>query len=325
MKNKWFFPLLLIPILLLTACQTEQPEPAGELTPVRLPMGYIPNVQFAPFYAAIEGGFYTEKGIDLELDYSYETDSIALVGANELQFAIASGEQVLLARDEGLPVVYVMSWYGKYPVGVAAPKGTLSDIQDLAGKRVGLPGLFGANYIGLRALLSQGGLVEADMTLDSIGFNQVEALAAGQVDAASIYVTNEPVQLGAMGIETDVLYVSDYANLAANGLVTNEETIRNNPDLVQRMVDATLRGINFTINHSEDAYEVSEKFVEGLAEADSVVQHAVLTRSIELYQQDPLGYINAQDWENMQTVLLDMGLIDAPLDLEQAYTNDFIE
>jgi len=306
-----------------TGAQPGATEPA--LTRIRLPMGFIPNVQYAPFYAAVDRGYYRDAGLEIEFDYSFETDGVALVGANELPFALVSGEQVLLARAQELPVVFVLGWWQDYPVGIAAK--TEEDIktpQDLAGKRIGLPGTFGASYVGLRALLSAGGLEESDVTLDSIGFNQVEALVAGQDEAVVIYVNNEPIQLQAQGYEVDVIRVADYMQLASNGLITNAATIAENPDLVRRMVQATLRGVEFSIENPDEAFEISKKFVENLDQADQTIQKRVLAASIEFWKAERLGYSDPEAWANMQNVLLEMGLLTEPLDLDQAFTNEFI-
>jgi NitT/TauT family transport system substrate-binding protein len=319
--------LLASAALVLSSCSTAAPnQPDGDLTHVRLPLGYIPNVQFAPLYVGVEKGYFADAGLEIEFDYSFETDAVALVGANSLQFAVVSGEQVLLARSQGLPVVYVCAWYQQYPVGVAAKvEQGIRVPADLKGKRIGLPGLFGANYIGLDALLFSAGLTEEDVTLDSIGFNQVAALSADQEDAVSIYVANEPVQLKALGFELNEIRVADYVDLASNGLITNEATIGANARLVEAMTGAFLRALADTIRDPEGAFDISLKYVDELANADRSTQMEVLRRSIELWQGDPLGRTDPQAWQNMQETLLKMDLLGQPLDLSIAFTNDFVQ
>ena len=107
MYKKIMFWVLTLALLAGCAAPTT-PVPTATANPVihvKLPMGYIPNVQFAPFYMAVERGYFKDAGIEVEFDYANETDGVALVGANTLQFSLVSGEQVLMARAQGLPVV----------------------------------------------------------------------------------------------------------------------------------------------------------------------------------------------------------------------------
>src|SRR6266540_2072480 len=297
----------------------------GELTKIRLPMGYIPNIQFAPFYVAIQKGYFREAGIEIEFDYKFETDGVALVGAGELPFAIVSGEQVLLARAQGLPVTYVAAWYQQYPVSVVA-KSELGILipQDLKGKKIGLPGLYGASYVGLRALLFEAKMKESDVTLDSIGFNQVDLFAAGQQNIVVGYTANEPIQLRARSIPVTEIRVADYVQLASNGILASEKVIQENPQLVRAFVGAFLKGLADTINNPDEAFKVSESYIPNFADLDANVQKQILKTSIEEWKTNRLGYSDPKAWENMQDVLLNNGLTTEKLDLSKAYTNEFI-
>ncbi len=320
---KKIFGLIVLLGLALAGCAG---RPANtELQTIRLPMGYIPNVQYAPFYVAVEKGYFAEEGLQIEFDYSFETDGVALVGAGELPFAVVSAEQVLLARAQAIPVQYVFAWWQDFPVAaVAAADSGIETPADLRGQRIGLPGLFGASYIGLRALLNAGGLTEADVTLDAIGFNQVEAFASGQEPVVVVYINNEPLQLEALGFAVNVIAVRDAVRLPANGIITSEAVAGEQPELVRAFNRALLRGLEDTLNDPAAAYEICKLYVENLASADEAVQRAVLESSLDLWRAEQLGASDAQAWENLQALLLEMGLLTAPLDLNMAYSNEYL-
>lgn len=329
MRKKIIFSVLMLALLAGCAAPTQQTTVAQPtstpLIHIKLPMGYIPNVQYAPLYTAVERGYFKAAGIEVEFDYSYETDGAALVGANKLQFALISGEQVLMARAQGLPIVFIVAWYQKYPISIVSMTGrNIVSPMDLRGKKIGLPGLFGANYIGLRALLYAAGIKESDVTLDSIGFTQVEALATGSEEAVVGYAANEPVVLKSKGYAVNELRVADYVQLASNGIITNETTIAQDPELVRAFVAAFLNGLQDTINDPDAAYDISKKYVENLAQADPLVQKQVLGTSIEQWRAPVLGVSDTLAWENMQQVLMDMKLYSDPVDLKKAFTNDFL-
>ena len=253
MRRSFFLALILLTAA-LAACGGNAP---AELTTIRLPMGYVADPQYAPFYVAVERGYFAEEGLALEFDYSFETDGIALVGAGELPLAVASGEQVILARAQGLPVVYVMQWWQRYPIAVAALSAAgITTPADLAGRNVGIPGFFGASYVGLVGLLSANGLTLDDIDANDIGFNQVESLLTGQSEAVVVYINNEPVQLRQRGETIDIIAVADYIDLVANGILTNEQTIAENPELVQGFINAFRRGLEDTLADPDAAYEI---------------------------------------------------------------------
>lgn len=317
MKKFLFFPIILI--FILAACGGEE---QAENTLINLPMGYIPDPQYAPFYVALDKGYYAEEGLAVEFDYSFETDGVALVGAGERPFAIVSGDQVILARAQSLPIVYILEWFQKYPIAIISKSDAgIESPQDLAGRNVGLPGFFGASYVGYVGLLEATGLTETDVDGNDIGFNQVESLITDQSEAVVGYGNNEPLQLQDRGEAINVIYVADYIDLVANGIITNEKILTENPDLVEGFVRATLHGLTDTIENPDEAYEISKKFVEGLDDS----RKNILTASIDMWEAETLGQTEAVSWQQTQAILLQMGFLDGPVeDLDAAYTNHVI-
>jgi NitT/TauT family transport system substrate-binding protein len=288
-------------------------------------MGYLPSVQYAPFYVADARGYFAEEGLALEFDYAFETDGVKLVGADELPFSLASGEQILLARQQGLPVVYVLGWWQDYPVAIAAAASSgIDEPADLVGRTVGIPMLGGASYVGYAAMMAANGLPLDAATLQVIGFTQAEALQAGQVDAAVVYANNEPIVLASQGIPLNVLRVADYVTLASNGIITNEATLRDDPDLVRRMLRAMVRGLQDTLDDPAAAFEICKSYVEGLTGEAEAIQRQVLDESLLFWKADRLGYSQPEAWENMERVMIEADLLTGPQALDQAYTNEFV-
>lgn len=329
LRKRWL--LMVVLVLLMTACSSlsganEAEEPAAgapELTRIRVPMGFIADPQFAPLYVAAEKGYFAEEGLEIEFDYSFETDGIALVGANELPLAIASGEQVILGRAQQLPLVYVMEWFQQFPIAVVSkPEAAIETPEDLVGRTVGIPGFFGASYVGYVGLLSAAGIEQEAVVAEDIGFTQVEALMADRVEAVVGYINNEPVQLAQQGIQPNVIEVATYIDLVANGVVTNEQTIAQNPELVRGFVHALLRGLADTLDDPDEAFEISKRHVEGLQDD----RRGVLEASLPLWRAEVLGLTEPSSWVQTQEILLQAGQLDQAVeDLEAAYDNRFVE
>jgi NitT/TauT family transport system substrate-binding protein len=317
-------------VLALAGCgraTPEAPKASVPARPVTLSMGYIPNVQFTPVYVAVERGYFAEEGIEVVFDYGMENDLLKLVGTDERQFVIGSGDQVILARSQGLPVVYVANWYRRFPVAVAALE-PLDDPQALIGKNVGIPGLYGASYIGWLALLDAVGIEPTSVNLVSIGYTQVESMVARQVDATVVYAMNEPVQLRQQGYEVSLIEVADYIDFVSNGLITNEKTIYEEPDLVRAVARAMLRGLQDTIDDPDAAFTICRTHVPEIGDDSAPLQRAVLEAALKFWSpdgSDDLGHSDPAAWEASAAFMRKAGMVEGEVDVESLYTNDFVK
>lgn len=251
-----------------------------DLTDERMLLTFIPNVQFAPFYVGVDGGYFAEAGFDVTIEHLQEPEVVDLIAAGQANFGIVSGEQVILARGQGRDVVYVYEWFQQYPVGIVVPAGQgIESIEDLNGMTVGIAGRFGASYSGLTTLLESAGMSETDIQLDEIGYNAPEVVCIGAVDASVIYVNNEPLQIrnraeaGDCGDieDVDVITVASEADLVSNGLIVSEAMLNDNPDYVGAMVSGLDNALAASINNPARAYLISMNYVDNLPDDEAFI------------------------------------------------------
>lgn len=292
---------------------------AQELQPERFLLTFIPNIQFAPMYVSIEQGYFAEAGYDVTLEYLNEPDVIDLIAAGQVRFGVASGEQVILANVNSRPVTFVYNWFQDYPVGiVTGSESGITSIDDFKGKKIGIPGRFGASYTGLVALLIKANLTEADVELVEIGFNAPEALCIGQVDAAAVYSNNEPLQIEQRAAAGDcgaisgvtVIPVSQAGSFVSNGVITNADYIAEEPERVQAFVSAYDQGLKETINNPARAYLLSLPYVETLP-----LPPELEVRLTELADVQDLFLADAPAWEDVTASREDLrGLLHEEFD-----------
>jgi NitT/TauT family transport system substrate-binding protein len=307
--RKWIRPIrfhvrLLLVSALLTLLVSGVASAQDDTRDLRFFLPFIPNIQFSAVYVAIEKGYFAEQGLDVSLEYGDEHVAVDLIAADEIKFALVSGEQVILARAGGRQIVYVYEWFQNYPVGIVIPDTTegVETVADLAGRRVGIPGRFGASYSGLIALLAAFDMEETDIQLEPIGFVAPDVVCAGGVEASVIYVNNEPLQIqqradaGDCGDITsvEVIRIADHINMISNGVVTNEVTIADEPDLVEAFVTAFHNGLRDSINNPAEAYLLSLRYVENLPindELRAVLDEAAANQAEFLAENPDVGAI----------------------------------
>lgn len=234
---------------------------------------FIPNIQFSPIYVALENGYFDENNLAPTVEYLDEPVVVDLVAADPRTVGIVSGEQVIASRAGERPVVYAYAWFQQYPIGiVVAENSDITSVADLRGRKVGIPGRFGASYSGLTALLTVNDLSENDIQLETIGFNAPEIFCTGVVEASVVYVNNEPLQIAARANAGDcgdvagvrVFAASEALNLVSNGLIFSEQTIADNPEYVTRVIASFHQGLTDAINNPALAYLATVPYVETL-------------------------------------------------------------
>ncbi len=277
---------------------------SAELTPLTVGLGYIPSVQFAQFYLADEAGYYAEAGLDVTFQNKIDPELITLLARGAVDIGLADGTSLIPAVSQGIPVRYGATIYGRDPNIVFSLGETgIESAADLAGATIGIPGRYGSSWVALQALLAAEGLSPDDVEITTYpDFGQAVAVASGQVDAATGFVNNEPVQLKLQGLDVNVLRVADVAPLPGPGLVSGVTTIESKGGALQAFTDATIRAMEEISADPQAGLDAAFTRVPELA-TDPETQLAILEATIDSWMggrvvEHGLGAVDLAAWES---------------------------
>jgi NitT/TauT family transport system substrate-binding protein len=297
------------------------PSSQQGLRPVKLLLGFQPDVQFAPFYLAQQAGYFRDAGLDVTIGYS--PDVLRLVADGQAQVGVADATDVMIGRTSGIPIKYVSTLYEHFPVALIGAPGTVpNDPSGLRGMRIGTPGRFGSSWHALLALLRAGGLTEKDVTIREYPqFNQVDGLLNGDVDLITGFVANEPLRLKSQGFDTALMRVDDFAPLPGPGLVAGDELLASDRELVSAFAQAVVRAQHDIAVDVTAGVDAAVKEVPALA-SDRNTATKVLTATVALWgggSSGPSWLINPAIWRTGYATMRDLALIDGSVPVTDMY------
>jgi NitT/TauT family transport system substrate-binding protein len=297
-----------------------------KLTSVTIGMSYFANVQFAPFYVAEAKGYYRRAGLAVRMRYGISPDFLKLTSTGAIDFVNAAGDEVMVAVSKGYHLRYVMTQYSRFPAALFALQTSgIRRVSELGGHSIGIPLPFGADYVGLLALLHENGIPRSAVSIKTIGFTQPASVAHHQVDAAVGYAMNEPVYLREKGYRLTEFDIYRWANIAGAGVATSDAMIAQHPGIVRAFVRATLAGLRETLRDPNQAYAISARAIK--ISLDDKVQRIVLQRSLPFSRPEPnhpLGWVDPKIWQKTASLLYQYAQISRPLPAGSSYTNDFV-
>lgn len=300
----------------------------GRLTKVEMRLDWVYQGPNSGFMAAQRQGFYRDVGLDVDIRPGEGSATTAQLVANgSAKFGFSDGYVVAQYVARGAPVRMVASIYRGNPNGVITLAGSdITQPMELSGKSVGIPP--GSSQSQQWPAFVQGcGIEEGSVRVVNVNLSSaVQALLQGKVDAIAGYVQgflpNVEIQGGKQG---QVLWYKDCGVVAvSNGIIVQPSLIEENPDLIRRFVEASIRGFLYARENQQAA---------AVESYDSTIDPTVTMRQMELSWQTwvtpnttgkPLGWMSTADWRSMLEILQSHGGVDDPPSPDQLSTNQFV-
>ena len=295
---------------------------------ISLALDWYPWSNHVGLFVAKEKGYYKDNNLDISIYTPSDPSSILqTVGSGKDDFGISYQTDVILAQAEGIPVTSVFAIV-QLPLNsiITLKSSGINRPKDLEGKKVGYPGIPTEELLLNTVVEYDGGNIQK-VELINVGYDLVKALISKKVDAIiGAYWVHESFIIEKQGLKVNVLKIEDWGvpDFYELVIVTNENTVKNNPELIREFLDSTVKGYQYSIENPEAGINIMKN---SNPEIDTELETAGIKLLLPLWNEKDIlfGWQDKTRWKNLASWMLDKKLINNPVDLDKTFTNQFVE
>ena len=313
----------------LAACGSKSESGGSEREAISLALDFYPNPDHAGIYVAEKEGFFEQAGLEVSISSPSDPAApIKQVATGQTDLAISYEPEVILAHEQGLPVIAVAALVNRPLTSMIwLKKSGIKGISQLAGKTVAFAGIPYQEAF-LKTILARVKLQPSAVKAVNVGFGLLPALVGGSAQAMlGGYSNVEGVDLRERGKEpvvtpVDQLGVPTYDELV---LVANQNKLEEDPDLYRLFIAALTRGTEAAV---KDPKLAGEAILEANSELEPKLTEAEIAATLPLLgaktQGQPYGYMDPKEWESFAAWMRDNGLVEELLEPGELLTNGYL-
>jgi NitT/TauT family transport system substrate-binding protein len=304
-------------------------RPARAADAVTLRLNWILSGIFSLFYDGRDKGFFRDEGIDLTIGEGQGSGrTVQSVAAGGDMFGLADGGSIILGASKGAGVRAVMGIMNTSPYVISMRAETgVKTVKDLVGKTIAVtPGEAGLPL--LQAIWAANGIDPASVTLLNVdGAAKLVAVLSKRTDGLLAGLDSQVVILNHKGLKQIVLRYADLGvNTQGVSLFTTTGLIQKNPDLVRRMVRATIRSMTDAQQNPNDVIDAG---LRAKPEEDRSLFVDQLKAGSELFYapgdtQKRLGFMMPEDWARTVELMTRYQGLTTDMKADAFYTDSFL-
>ncbi len=309
----------------------EKPESGtrGASDHLSLALDFYVNADHAGIYEALDHGYFVDAGLDVSPQVPSDPSApIREVAAGRVDLAISYEPEVLLARDQGLPVKAVAALVPRPLTSLISTRSAgIRTVGDLAGKTIATAGIpYQQDY--LDTILSRAGLTSPDVHVVNVQQGLLPAVISGRADAMLGGFSNvEGVDLRLRGerprvVPVDRLGIPKYDELV---LIASTDRLQSDPRPIQLFIAALERGTRAAAANPAQATQAILDAGKGL---DPRFTRAEVDQTLPLLAQQgtgkPFGYMDPKQWLAFAHFFADNGVIQTVPPMGEILTNDLL-